>query len=403
MAGGEVAGGAGASVVRYSKAPYFWIEGINSLAATYFFGGLMFLLHREYGVGDRNRLWIGAVHGAVYAVSSLFTGRIVQARGYFPGLRLGFIGMMVSIGIAWVLGGFWGHLAGLMLWTVLICFTWPTLEALVCEREGRRRLADRAGAYNVVWAGMGGVGYFVCRWGYEQLGPSSLYWVPISLHAIQWAWTYPLEARREAVLAVDPEPDLEGGHTESQRHSARFLRLTRLANPICYMAINTLIVVSPTVGQNAGLSPVGAAMAMSGWHFARTLSFLVLWQWHGWHHRYGWFLTSFILVGAGFVGLMLSRDLWSLLLMQALFGWGTALTYYSALFYAMHGSATHAEHGGIHEAIIGFGICGGPAVSALALSVVPGNPLAPAWIVGGFLAAGVAGVALAGNPRPTSR
>ena len=70
----------------------------------------------------------------------------------------------------------------------------------------------------------------------------------------------------------------------------------------------------------------------------------------------------------------------------------TALIYYAALFYAMDGSDAHGEHGGIHEAFIGAGLCGGPAVSALSLYLMPLQPTGPAWVVSGILGCGLVGV-----------
>ncbi len=82
---------------------------------------------------------------------------------------------------------------------------------------------------------------------------------------------------------------------------------------------------------------------------------------------------------------MLSPTAAGLILAQVGFGWASALLYYSALYYSMDGSETHGEHGGVHEALIGLGLCGGPAVSAGAIWVT-GQPTAPAWVVAGGLA-----------------
>jgi hypothetical protein len=81
---------------------------------------------------------------------------------------------------------------------------------------------------------------------------------------------------------------------------------------------------------------------------------------------------------------MVSPTVLGLLLAQIGFGWASALLYYSALYYAMDGSDAHGEHGGVHEALIGVGLCGGPAVSAGALWLT-GQPTAPAWVVAGGL------------------
>jgi hypothetical protein len=48
--------------------------------------------------------------------------------------------------------------------------------------------------------------------------------------------------------------------------------------------------------------------------------------------------------------------------------------YYSSLFYAMDVGETKGEHGGVHEALVGVGLCGGPAIGTIALRVFPSNP-----------------------------
>jgi hypothetical protein len=53
---------------------------------------------------------------------------------------------------------------------------------------------------------------------------------------------------------------------------------------------------------------------------------------------------------------------------------------------------TKGEHGGWHEAMIGAGMCVGPAVGALSLGLAPGSPNAGAYTVTALLACGVVGV-----------
>jgi len=126
---------------------------------------------------------------------------------------------------------------------------------------------------------------------------------------------------------------------------------------------------------------------MSVWFVARAVAFAVLWKWTGWHYRFGWFASGLLLLLAGFVGVVLAPSTWVLVVAQVALGWASAVLYYSSLFYTMDGSETKGEHGGVHEAFIGCGIFGGPAVSALAIWAT-GSALAPAWAVGGFLFAG---------------
>ena len=77
---------------------------------------------------------------------------------------------------------------------------------------------------------------------------------------------------------------------------------------------------------------------------------------------------------------------------QIFFGLATGLIYYSSLFYSMDVGEASSEHGGLHEAFIGTGICLGPAVGALALTFAPQASNAATWAVSGLLAIGLGGL-----------
>ncbi len=62
-----------------------------------------------------------------------------------------------------------------------MCFTWPTLEALVSEGEPRAGLQQMVGIYNAVWAGTGAVAYFTGGAMLDRLGLRSLFYVPMAL------------------------------------------------------------------------------------------------------------------------------------------------------------------------------------------------------------------------------
>ena len=126
--------------------------------------------------------------------------------------------------------------------------------------------------------------------------------------------------------------------------------------------------------------------------FVRLATFVALWQWTGWHYRFRWLLGAFVGLTAGFSLLLLSRNLGLLVAAQAVFGVSVGLIYYSSLFYSMDVGQTKGEHGGLHEAMIGTGICLGPAVGALSLCLAPGSPNAGAYAVTALLACGLAGL-----------
>jgi MFS family permease len=100
-------------------------------------------------------------------------------------------------------------------------------------------------------------------------------------------------------------------------------------------------------------------------------TFVVLGLWPGWHYRFRWLVTSYIGVLGAFAGMLLVQHLWSLIAFQILFGWCIGLIYYSSLYYSMDAGEEKGAHGGLHEAALGIGIFGGPAIGALSLHLFP--------------------------------
>jgi hypothetical protein len=74
---------------------------------------------------------------------------------------------------------------------------------------------------------------------------------------------------------------------------------------------------------------------------------------------------------------------------QVAFGLSIGVIYYSSLFYSLDVGEAKAEHGGIHEAVIGLGSFVGPAVGAATLVQFPGHLYAGALAVSGVLAIGL--------------
>lgn len=171
-----------------------------------------------------------------------------------------------------------------------------------------------------------------------------------------------------------------------------FLKMAWLANPFAYIAINTLIAVMPGVAHNLALSATQAGLFCSVWFFGRFGAFALLWQWRGWHYRFRWLLAAFILLIVSLATILLAQQLWLVVVAQIFFGLATGLIYYSSLFYSMDVGEASSEHGGMHEAFIGAGICLGTTTGALALTLAPQSANAATWAVSGLLTVGLAGL-----------
>ena len=288
-----------------------------------------------------------------------------------------------------------GHIVVMAVTVVGMCFTWPTIEALVSEGETPAGVQRMVGIYNMIWAGTGAVTYFIGGAMLEKLGPKSLFYIPVAIQITQLGLTFWLEsqARRAASLAVaDPPASTLPSHSHSAARTKMFLRLAWLANPFAYVAINTLIAVIPGVARRLELSTMVAGFCCSLWCFSRLGAFYVLWRWNGWHYRFRWLLTAYVMMVITFAAILMAPNLAVLILAQIIFGCVAGLIYYSSLFYSMDLGDTKGEHGGIHEAAIGLGNFAGPALGAASLYFLPQYANSGAFAVSGLLLLGLGGL-----------
>jgi len=380
------------------KAGYFLLEGLNAFAAAYYFNYQFFFLRDHFGFGNRCNLLASALHGLIYVCAAWFGGQFAQRHGYFTALRLGFGGMGLALAIGSLLSAAIGQLVVLAGWTLAMCFTWPTLEALISENETDQALSRMVGIYNVVWAGSSAVAYFAGGAIIEWLGERSIYWLPACIHLAQLALLPSLSARSPQTPAPIKVPAPPPPHKpeEAAFHQPvrpeTFLKLAWLANPFAYVAIYTVLAAIPSLARRLELSTAESGFFCSLWFFVRLGAFIFLWRWSGWHYRFRWLLAAFVALILSFATLLLAGQFWVLLLAQVAFGAAVGLIYYSSLFYSMDVGETKGEHGGFHEAAIGAGIFAGPAFGAAALQFFPRHPHSGTWAVSGLLLAGLAGM-----------
>jgi MFS family permease len=348
-----------------------------------------------YGFGNKANLALAALNGAVYAVMAWQGGNFAQRFGYFTALKTGFVIMMGALAVGSQLHSAGGHIVVMAVTVVGMCFTWPTLEALVSEGETRAGVQRMVGIYNMTWAGAGAVSYFIGGAMLEKLGPRSLFYVPLGIQIIQLSLTLWLEsqARKAAPASVtESAPSVPDPHPHPAATTKVFLRLAWLANPFAYIAINTLIAVIPGVAKRMDLSTMLAGFCCSIWCFSRLGAFFVLWRWNGWHYRFRWLLVSYLVMVGTFAAILLVPNLAVLILAEIIFGCVAGLIYYSSLFYSMDLGDTKGEHGGIHEAAIGLGNFAGPAVGAASLYFLPQYANSGAFAVSGLLLLGLGGL-----------
>ena len=395
---------------RQLKSGYFVLEGLNSFATVYYSYYLYFFMQKEFGFDNKANLELAAFNGLICMFAAWWGGKFAQRFGYFTALKLGFAIMTAALAAASQVHSAVGQVLAMAGMVIGMCFTWPTLEALVSEGESPRDLPRMIGLYNVVWAGTGALAYFSGGAILDKLGLKSLFYIPAAIFLGQLAFTLWLKAQARLSAVRDQLSSLSPRGTSGERglHSSSsltpdsyphpiaegktFLRMAWLANPFAYIAINTLIAVMPGVATRLGLSTTLAGFYCSVWCFARVGAFLALWFWDGWHYRFRWLLAAYLALVGTFAVLLLAPNLLVLVAAQIVFGSALGLIYYSSLFYSMDIGETKGEHGGIHEAAIGLGNFAGPAVGAASLHFLPQYANSGALAVSTLLLLGLGGL-----------
>lgn len=382
---------------RRYKPGVFVLTALNTAASTFYFNYLFFFLRDNFGFGNRENLWVSALHGFVYVIAAWQGGRFAQRRGYFASLKLGYALLTIVMLLGTVLNSVAGQLVVLALYSTALLFTWPALEALATDGEPRRGVQRMVGIYNCTWASFAALAFFGGGSFYDASAKTTVFLIPAVLFFSEFILASWLGGKTQSAAGT---PSHSSAIPEPPRHPEpeafcqpvspkTFLHMAWLANPFAYVAINTLFAVMPAIGARLGLSPTQVGLFCSAWLFGRFAAFVALWQWSGWHYRFRWLLAGFIGLLVGFLAIVLTSWLWLILIAQLLFGFATGTAYYASLFYSMDAGDAKGEHGGLHEAAIGTGICGGPLIGALALTLMPNTPNVGVWAVGGLLVVGI--------------
>lgn len=354
----------------------FTLEGLNSFGTVFYFNYLYFLMRDEFGFGNKRNLALAAGLGLIYGFAAWQTGKFAQHRGYCSALKTGFgimaVALAVGVGLHLYYPSAIGQIVVSAFVTIGMCFIWPTLEAFVSDGETPEGLPRIVGLYNVVWAGTAALAFFIGGTFIDTFKYQIIFTLPLAIVLGMLALTFWLQRHSDEMAreTLDTQT-MPPAHTPASPRAKTFLKMAWLANPFAYIAIQTLIAVIPGIAAKFHLSPMTSGFVCSLWYFVRLGAFVALWHWTAWHYRFRWLAAAFVMLILSFATILMSNNLAVLIGAQIFLGAAIGLIYYSSLFYSMDAGDTRGEHGGIHEAAIGFGNCAGPAVGALSLQFLP--------------------------------
>lgn len=362
---------------RAHKFGIFAVEGLNALSLAFYFLFLFFFMQEKFGFGNMENLLLGGFGGFVYMSASFLCGRNVKRLGYYNCLTGAFVVMPVALLIGARLDSLVGHLVVLAICIVCMGFVWAPLQVLCCQGEPPERVQRMVGIYNVVWASISAVGYFVAG-GMFEWWRESIFVVTAGISVLQLLITLVIRRGHKDEIVGEQQQVVDDSDTivRIRPDVARaFLRMAWIANPFAFVAVNVCTPTIPTIAERFELTPTYAGIFCSVWLFARAAGFVVCWNWAGWHYRLGWLLFGYLVMVVSFGTILAVPNFTVLLVAQVAFGLVLGLIYYSSLYYSMHVDLENqGKHGGTHEAVIGAGNCVGPLCGALALYLFPHHP-----------------------------
>ena len=357
---------------RLPLTTYYVLEGLNAFAGTLFLYGVFFWTRVQFGYPDRLNLLLGAVNGLIYVAVAKYGGRLSDRLGYDRILTTGFAGAALILLTGWLPHWRWMPFAVMAVFTFSLTAAWPALEGAIATKPVGPGLADRVGLYNICWAGSAAAGFgcsgFLIVW-----QPNAILWGPGLIYAGLWSLTlFGPEDRTAGDLSAEGRLPLLYPVSISRKTRRHFMYLTWLGNGIGYFMISAFTALAPGITEKIGFRPEFGIWLACVFLISRAGAFLLFWKWSGWHYRLGWHLTAISLAPVAF-GIVLFSGQWGVILMALLvFGFALGLSYYGSLFYSLNYGETKGEHGGLHEAILGLGILGGPLVG-VAVGLLPGT------------------------------
>jgi MFS family permease len=334
-----------------------------SVAGGAFWTGIFFVTAQHYGFSPARNLLLAASMGLLYALAARFTGALLRRleRRLSPRAILA---ATLSIWGLCALVPLLARHAPAVLWTMALvgsvasAVTWPIVESFLTAGRHGPGMRAAIGWFNVVWTPATALSLLllplVAR--IDVLltlalsGPANV----IALAALRWLPARPAAHGAEAAAAA------VGREYGALKQAASWLL------PLAYLMSATLSPILPHLLARADRDgAVAPSVVAATWMVARfvTLAFMARLQF--WHGRWGTLMLGAMALVGGLGLVFLATSLPAITAGLFLFGVGTGITYFAALYYAMAVGHAAVDAGGTFEALIGAGYCLGPVLGLL--------------------------------------
>ena len=328
--------------------------------------GLYFYTESRLHFSDIENLILALLFGTMYAAGALNSHRITASRGEKPTLRAILLGLLLLMSLMLLSPGrliIWGGFAGIGL---LEGMKWPIIESYLTAGATPARAMKVLGRFNVAWSSAVPLSLIVAGPMMGSGSPRSFIVLALLLHVVGLMMIIGLPVR-PAHLPTDhperPDPDT------TCRYRA-LLTASRWSMLGGYAMMFLLAPLLPTIftdrlGHSVSWAP-GLSSVMDCCRLAAFIFLGVVTAWRG--RRLPLIVCAFGLP-IGFLMVLFAQHTATAIAGQIIFGFGTGMVYYAAIYHAMVLANASVEAGGEHEGLIGSGFALGPAVGLLGLGL----------------------------------
>jgi hypothetical protein len=327
-----------------------------SISGGAFWTGIFFVTAQHYHFSPVRNLVLGAAMGAIYALGARFTGPLLRRLQRHLSPRAILAAALSLWGLAALLPLLVEDVQA-VLWLVALigagaaALTWPVVESYLGAGRHGQVMRSAVGWFSVVWM---------------PATSMSLLLLPL-LARVNVVLTIAVSAVMNAValIAVIGMPARPGAHEAQAAASAlgpEYPALQAAASwllPLSYLMSSALSPILPhRLAAWGAIAPISVIAAT--WMVARFAAALAMWRLGFWHGRWGTLFAAGAALCAGLALVFLGSSLRQVVLGLLLFGAGTGLTYYAALYYTLAVGHAAVDAGGNFEALIGLGYLAGP-------------------------------------------
>lgn len=251
---------------------------------------------------------------------------------------------------------------------------WPAFEALIGELNDGKPLAKRIRFFNLAWTCGVMVGYVSGGYVYELHYSIPFYFA--SLGAFISFTVISIQTRSDDKNTRS----YENNHLVDSNEPSKAYRMTMLyaswvANFSSWLTLGVIKFIFPKLISQLGMSASMFGKLMLCWSGVQFIMFYMLGSTKRWHYRFSLLMLFQALGLLGFIIIwrVSSPIIWVFAFM--LFGLCTGMTYFSSIYYSLHGHDDLGNKSGWHESILSSGGLFGPFIAgALANYVSDKSP-----------------------------